>query len=485
VVTKKLNKNQLLKVNDISTSPQGFKDGTNTNNDFSYDNNGNMTADNNKGIGSIIYNHLNLPIKINFGAKGEITYLYNATGQKVQKFVKDVVSNTNTTTDYLSGFQYLNTTLQFFPHAEGYVHYTKPLAAQGGENSALGSFNYVFNYTDHLGNVRVSFAKDPLQGNVLKILEENHYYPFGMKHENYNVTRLNFKFYPETGVDLVPLPAVANASYNYKYNGKEFQDELGLNLYDYGARNYDPALGRWMNVDPLAERYYGINPYAYVFNNPIELLDPDGMRVKYAREEGQTRKEFRQAKREFKERNNQLMKDSKTHRDNFNQLKDSKKNTHTISFTKNGSEVTTLDKNGNKTNVIDRKNGNSTRMQIDLEQMGVENEFVIAHETGHAIDNDNGTDSPVNLDVSYTDSVEKTQEKMFANENDNREANEKSASHTENIVRGEVSNSRGIVVPLRQTYTYPNTYLMFGKVFTKDKTINVIREDYDYYQKTN
>jgi hypothetical protein len=50
---------------------------------------------------------------------------------------------------------------------------------------------------------------------------------------------------------------------------------------------------------------------------------------------------------------------------------------------------------------------------------------------------------------------------------------------------GEVSNSRGIVVPLRQTYTYPNTYLMFGKVFTKDKTINVIREDYDYYQKTN
>jgi RHS repeat-associated protein len=272
--------NRLLKVNDLSNSPQGFKDNyTSTENDFSYDNKGNMTADNNKGIGSIVYNHLNLPIKINFGVKGEISYLYNATGGKVRKIVVDKVTNIITTTDYLSGFQYLNTTLQFFPHAEGYVHYTKPLAAQGGANSELGSFNYVFNYTDHLGNVRVSFAKDPLQGNVLKILEENHYYPFGMKHENYNVTRLNFKFYPETGVDLVPLPAVANASYNYKYNGKELQEELGLNLYDYGARNYDPALGRWMNVDPLAETSRRWNPFTYCYNNPLVFVDPDGMQA--------------------------------------------------------------------------------------------------------------------------------------------------------------------------------------------------------------
>ncbi len=187
------------------------------------------------------------------------------------------MAHSTTTTDYLSGFQYKNAELQFFPHAEGYVHYTKPLAAQGGENSALGSFNYVFNYTDHLGNVRVSFAKDPLQGNVLKILEENHYYPFGMKHENYNVTRLNFKFYPETGVDLVPLPAVANASYNYKYNGKELQEELGLNMYDYGFRNYDPAIGRWMNIDPLAEMGRRFSPYNYALNNPVRFIDPDGM----------------------------------------------------------------------------------------------------------------------------------------------------------------------------------------------------------------
>jgi RHS repeat-associated protein len=64
--------------------------------------------------------------------------------------------------------------------------------------------------------------------------------------------------------------------YQYKYNGKEWQDELNLNLYDYGARNYDPALGRWMNVDPLAEKYPNMSPYIYCANNPVLYVDPDG-----------------------------------------------------------------------------------------------------------------------------------------------------------------------------------------------------------------
>ncbi|POS00520.1 RHS repeat-associated protein, partial [Flavobacterium croceum DSM 17960] len=65
-------------------------------------------------------------------------------------------------------------------------------------------------------------------------------------------------------------------AYNYKYNSKEYQDELSLNVYDYGARNYDPAIGRWMNIDPLAEKHPEISPYIYCKNNPVVFVDPDG-----------------------------------------------------------------------------------------------------------------------------------------------------------------------------------------------------------------
>jgi RHS repeat-associated protein len=174
----------------------------------------------------------------------------------------------------------VNINLQFFPHSEGYVKVTGT------------SYNYVYNYTDHLGNIRLSYSKDPAT-NALKVIEENHYYPFGLKHTGYNSDKYYIAprpgrpgsgYYDYSEIEFIPYnPANFNRStnYDYKYNGKEYQDELGLNMYDYGARNYDAALGRWMNIDPLAENSRRWTPYNYAYNNPIYFIDPDGMQARF------------------------------------------------------------------------------------------------------------------------------------------------------------------------------------------------------------
>ncbi|WP_273005714.1 RHS repeat-associated core domain-containing protein [Chryseobacterium sp.] len=117
--------------------------------------------------------------------------------------------------------------------------------------------HYIYQYKDHLGNVRVSFGKN--SAGALEITDANDYYPFGMNHL-------------KTGNAFFGVGSYKN----YKYNGKELQE---TGMYDYGARFYMPDLGRWGVVDPMAEKYFSDSPFNYVLNNPISYIDPFGMDI--------------------------------------------------------------------------------------------------------------------------------------------------------------------------------------------------------------
>ncbi|MBL7887063.1 MAG: hypothetical protein JNJ52_09965 [Flavobacterium sp.] len=269
------NSNQLKKVTDATNNTVGFNDdsdGTNdTVDDYSYDANGNMLTDQNKGILNIKYNHLNLPIEITFtGTNKKINYIYNGAGVKVKKTVTNASAINHT--DYISGFQYAQTgtgtvVLQFFPHTEGYVSNT----VVGGVNN----YNYVFNYTDHLGNVRLSYTKDP-GTNVLKILEESHYYPYGLKHAKYNIDQAFYDQCAETGQSTC-IQRTSRLPYQYKFNSQEYQDEMSLNMTAMDFRQYDNAIGRFVGIDLLSELNTTINPYHFANNNPIFWADPSGL----------------------------------------------------------------------------------------------------------------------------------------------------------------------------------------------------------------
>ncbi|MEO9511664.1 MAG: RHS repeat-associated core domain-containing protein [Flavobacteriaceae bacterium] len=184
-------------------------------------------------------------------------YIYDATVIKLKK-----VNSTGTITEYAGNYMYegtgTSTDLQFFNHPEGYI---APVISTGGE---ISSFNYVYQYKDHLGNVRLTYADDPSNPGTPTIIEESNYYPFGLKHKGYN-----------TGGDTALGNDVAQ---RWKYNGMELDESFNIETYDFGARNYDPALGKWMNLDPLAEQMTRHSPYNYAFDNPVFFIDPDGMK---------------------------------------------------------------------------------------------------------------------------------------------------------------------------------------------------------------
>ncbi len=234
-LTLTLNGNQLNRVDDAVTASAynggfEFKNGANAADEYSYDANGNLTKDLNKGISGITYNFLNLPNAVTFSDGSTITYTYGADGTKLRTVHK--IGSTTTTTDYCGNVIYENGVQKLLLTEEGYI--------------TLSDSKYHYYLKDHQGNNRVVISQSGT------VEETSHYYPFG-------------------GVF-----ASAGNVQPYKYNGKELDTKKGLNWYDYGARHYDAVLGRFITVDALYDKHFKVSPYVYCGNEPVGRIDPDG-----------------------------------------------------------------------------------------------------------------------------------------------------------------------------------------------------------------
>lgn len=204
---------------------------------------------------NISYNSFNLPSLLDFGSNQSISYIYNGSGQKLTKIAASGMAAPNYT-EYVGQFVHESwngtSSLKYIITPEGCL--------RNKGTDAVPVWAWEYNLTDHLGNVRIVFK--PNASNTAERIEYTNYFPFGMKMNS-------------------PYSSYSTVN-KYLYNGKELQEDFGLNWYDYGARFYDPTIGRWHSVDPSAEVSRRWSPYSYCYNNPIRFIDPDGRKVLFA-----------------------------------------------------------------------------------------------------------------------------------------------------------------------------------------------------------
>ncbi|OPZ99267.1 MAG: hypothetical protein BWY72_00438 [Bacteroidetes bacterium ADurb.Bin416] len=280
-VTLSYNGNQLDNVIDFASDPlytgsQDFKDRTiiDPEPEYHFDANGNLLDDYNKGIVTIRSNFLNLPDTVQMENGDMASFSYSPSGDKFMSIYR--TANTSTVTMPLgstlsngrpAGITVAQTLFMLYmdnvvyegnPWSTTLHNLSKVLTDDGilvrtnSVTQATPVFERNYYIRDHLGNVRVVFDS---QGRVRQL---NNYTPFGME-------------YGESAGDQ------ASVGYqDYKFGGKELDRRYELNWYNFGARSYDLALGRWTSVDPLAEKYYSVSPYVYCSNNPVNCIDPEG-----------------------------------------------------------------------------------------------------------------------------------------------------------------------------------------------------------------
>ena len=236
------------RINSVSGSPS-----------FGYDSNGNMTADGRLGL-NLSYNHLNLVSEVSDASGSMAHYTYISDGTKISAEKPDD-----------SGTVYRGS-LVYSKDGNGNLSLDCVLTDGGsiaaGRNASgnITAYHPLYHLADHLGSVRAV-----VDGDTGSVIETNDYYPFG-------------KRIPVTG----PVASTISATglNRWLFSGKEDQSFLsaGIPLLDFGARMYNPAIARWTAIDPLADEYYNVSPYAYCLGNPIRNIDILGLRPIYSTE---------------------------------------------------------------------------------------------------------------------------------------------------------------------------------------------------------
>ena len=247
--------NRLSQLNDFGDPNKGFGYCW-AEEQFAYNRNAALTKDIHRGIDSIRYNYMNLPEKIWFDNGACNEYLYDATGTKrrviygTMDYSFSVPGGTGTGgqqnylgTDYCGSVIYENGQLSRVLNPEGYTYFVP----------VPDTYIYYYFVNDYQGSVRaVTQFLSFMQGRWP--VGQTDYYPYGL-----------------------PFGEEGNAEYQpYKREGKELDEMHGLNWYDQGARFFGSDLPVTPTMDPLAEMYYGITPYAQWANNPVRYVDPDG-----------------------------------------------------------------------------------------------------------------------------------------------------------------------------------------------------------------
>jgi RHS repeat-associated protein len=256
---------------------------------YTYDAIGNLKSDAAEGLNNIQWNVYGKISSISKAA-GNITYTYDAAGNRISKtvggrtsiYVRDASGNVMSIYESLNN----NYPAQEEAHLYGSSRigiaqmHTEPVpannVASGYGTAKISTFNRgdkFFELSNHLGNVLATISDKKIGvpttpgGSSISyynadVVTANDYYPFGMQMPGRNY-------------------AQANSSYRYGFNGEEKDNEVKGegNSYDYGSRIYDPRLGRWLSTDPLQKKYPNWSPYNYVMNSPLKLKDEDGRDV--------------------------------------------------------------------------------------------------------------------------------------------------------------------------------------------------------------